>query len=86
VLLLLTGWRLRAGLAVLPLRLVLVAGPLAFVAMAAVTLLQQGQLLAYPPAHAGMLILVLEATATLSIGVTLAALFLGGRPPAMKNE
>ena len=86
VLLLLTGWRLRAGLAALPLRLVLVAGPLAFVAMAAVTLLQQGQLLEYPPAHAGMLILVLETTATLSIGVTLAALFLGGRPQAMKNE
>lgn len=86
VLLLLTGWRLRAGLAALSLRLVLVAGLFAFVTMAVVTLLHKGQLLEYPPAHAGMLILILETTATISIGVTLTALFFGGRPQEMKNE
>jgi len=79
VLLLLAGWRLRAGLA-LPVRLILVAGPGAFVAMAMFTLLIEGQLLEYPPAQAGILILLLETTATFSIGATLAALFLGGHP------
>ena len=79
VLLLLAGWRLPDGLMALPLRLVLVAGPGAFVAMAMLTVLIEGQMLEYPPAQAGILILVLETTATVSIGVTLAALFLGGR-------
>ncbi len=86
VLLLLTGWRLHTGLVALPLRLVLVAGSFGFTAMAVVTLLLEGHLLEYPPAQAGLLILLLEAAATLSIGVTLAALFLGGRPSAVKNE
>ena len=80
VLLLLAGWRPRIALMALPLRLVLVIGPLAFVAMALLTLLSEGQLLTYPVNYAGVLILVLEAAATLSIGVTLAALFLGGQP------
>ena len=86
VLLLLTGWRLHAGLAVLPLRLALVAGPGTFLAMAVLTLLIEGQLLEYPPAQAGILILVLETMATLSIGVTLAALFLGSRPQGGKDQ
>jgi len=86
VLLLLAGWRLRADLTALPLRLVLVAGPGAFVAMAVVTLLIQGQLLEYPPAQAGILILILETGATLSIGATLTALFLGTRPQHKENE
>jgi hypothetical protein len=41
-----------------------------------------GLFLQYPPDLAGGLILFIEAVATLSIGVTLAALFLGGRPEA----
>ena len=81
VLLLLAGWRLQAGLAGLPLRLALVAGPGTFLAMAAFTLLMEGQLLKYPPAQAGILIMGLETAATISIGVTLTALFLGNRPP-----
>jgi len=80
LLLLLAGWRPRADLTARPLRLALVAGPGTFVAVAVVTLLTGAWLLEFPPKHAGTLILILEATATLSIGVTLAALFLGGRP------
>jgi len=80
VLLLLAGWRPRITLMALPLRLVLIIGPMAFVAMALLTLLSEGQLLTYPVNYAGLLILLLEAAATLSIGVTLAALFLGGQP------
>jgi hypothetical protein len=63
-----------------------VAGPGAFVVMALLTLLIEGQLLAYPPAQAGVLILILETGATLSIGVTLAALFLGERPQGRESE
>lgn len=60
-----------------PLRLVVVLGPAAFVIMAAVTLILRGRLMEYPPAHAGVLILVLEASATVSIGAILLALFSG---------
>ncbi len=80
VLLLLSGWRLSSHLAGLPLRIILVAGPVAFVAMAVFTMLTGGQFLEYPRAEAGTLILFLETAATLSIGTTLAALFLGERP------
>lgn len=81
VLLLLAGWRLSALLAERPVRAALVAGAATFVAVAAAMLPIEGRLLQYPPAQAGMLILVIESVATLSIGATLAALFLGGRPP-----
>ncbi len=81
VLLLLTGWRLPVRLAAGPLRLTLAAGVGVFMIIAGYTLLREGQLLRYPPAQAGTLILVLEIAATASIGVTLAALFLGSRPP-----
>jgi len=80
VLLLLAGWRPPIALMALPLRFVLVIGPAAFVAIALGTLVSKGQLLAYPVNNAGLLILVLEAAATVSIGVTLAALFVGGQP------
>ena len=80
VLLLLAGFQPRPFLAEWPLRLVLVAGAGAFIAMAVVTFVLEGRLLKFPPSHAGALILLLEAVATLTIGVTLAALFLGGRP------
>jgi len=85
VLLLLAGWRLRPGLARLPLRLALIAGPAAFVAIAALMVFLEGRLLEYPLAQASILILVLETVATVSIGVTLAALFLG-IPPEQKEK
>jgi multisubunit Na+/H+ antiporter MnhB subunit len=82
VLLLLAGWRLDARFAGLPLRITLVTGLGMFVAMGMVSMVMGGRLLEYPPPFAGMLILLVEAAATLSIGITLAALFLGGRPEA----
>lgn len=80
VLLLLAGWRPHFALLALPLRLLLIIGPAAFVTMALLTLFSDGRLLTYPVAQAGVLILILETAATISIGVTLAALFLGGQP------
>ena len=85
VLLLLAGWRPHFALLALPLRVLLIIGPAAFVTMALLTLLSEGRLLTYPVAHAGVLILILETAATLSIGVTLAALFLGGQPPERQD-
>ena len=86
VLLLLTGRRLRGALTAWPLRLVLLAGSGTFVAVAALALLIEGRLLEYPPAQAGLLILLLETVAMLSIGATLAALFLGERPQDEERE
>ena len=80
VLLLLAGWRLGARFAGLPLRITLVTGLGVFVVVGVVLMLVGRRLLEYTPALAGALILLIEAAATLSIGVTLAALFLGGRP------
>lgn len=82
VLLLLTGWRPGANLKGLSLRLVLVAGLMVFLLTGIILVLMQRQFLEYPQSIAGALILLIEAVATLSIGVTLAALFLGGRPVA----
>jgi len=80
VLLILAGWRLPSRLTGWPLRLVVLSGPAAFVAIALITILIGGRLLEYPTEHAGTLILIIETMATLSIGVTLAALFLGSSP------
>lgn len=80
VLLLLTGWRLHPRFTQLPLRLVLVAGPGLFLVTALVTIVTGRHLLEYPPERAQILIVFLEAAAALSIGTTLAALFLGERP------
>ncbi len=80
VLLLLAGWRLGARFAGLPLRISLVVGLGVFVVVAVVSILVGGRLLEYPPPFAAVLILLIEAAATLSIGITLAALFLGARP------
>ena len=82
VLLLLAGWRPEARFAGLPLRLVLVVGLATFVAVGMASMALGGRLLEYPPPLAAALILLIEAMATLSIGVTLAAPFLGGRPGA----
>lgn len=86
VLLLLAGRRPRIALMALPLRLLLIIGAMTFVAMALLTLLSEGLLLTYPVNYAGVLILVLEAAATLSIGVTLAALFVGGQPQGEHSQ
>ena len=80
VLLLLTGRRLSAPWTGWPLRLAIILGLTVFIAVGAALVWLGGTLLQYPPAFAGRLILLIEAAATISIGVTLAALFLGGRP------
>ena len=82
VLLLLSGWRLEKIFAGLPLRVILILGLGAFVTVGGGFLLIGNVFMEYPSALAGELILMVEAAATLSIGVTLAALFLGGRPEA----
>lgn len=80
VLLLLAGRRLPVALAGLPLRLVLVVGPATFLLLAVAMLLVEGNLLQFPPAWAGSLILLIETTATISIAATLIALFMGAPP------
>ncbi len=80
VLLLLAGWRMPAALGAQPMRRVLVLGPAVFLVLAVITLLLEGRLLQFPPAWAGWLILMIETAATVSIAVTLAALFLGTPP------
>ncbi|MCW8906502.1 MAG: sodium:proton antiporter [Sedimenticola sp.] len=80
VLLQLTGWRLPRRAAGHPLRITLVAGVAVFLIVAALPLPGGRQLLEYDPNYAGVLILVVEAFATVSIGVTLAALFFGADP------
>ncbi len=82
VLLLLAGWRPAARILGWPLRFALVIGLVVFVSVAIIMLLPGGKLLQLPPAFAGALILLIESAATLSIGVTLAALFYGSRPQA----
>lgn len=82
VVLTLTGWRLRGVLTGWPLRLTLVAGVAVFIAVGLAGIAFGSVWLDYPPRWAGGLILLIEAAASLSIGATLAALFLGGRPEA----
>lgn len=75
VLLHLTGLLPSWQVPTLTLRWGLTAGFLIFLAVAA-GLLSQGALLQYPPAQAGMLILLIEAGLTISLGLILAGLFL----------
>jgi multisubunit Na+/H+ antiporter MnhB subunit len=63
-----------------------VVGLAIFLAVAAVVTGPDRRLLEYPPDSAAVLILLIEAAAAVSIGVTLAALFLGGRPAAHDSE
>lgn len=86
VLLLLAGWRPHTGLTQLPLRLILVAGPGLFILTALLTIVMGRHLLDYPPEQAAILILSLEAAATVSIGITLTALFMGERPRDKGNR
>ena len=71
-------WLVRVEVVLL--RLGLVLGPAVFVAVAAGCLLGGGRLLEYPTRWAGELLLAIEFCCALSIGLTLAALFAGGRP------
>ncbi|MCO5763585.1 MAG: sodium:proton antiporter [Chromatiaceae bacterium] len=80
VVLTLGGWRLPPRLAGWPLRLVLTAGLVIFIAVGLLPIGFGSLWLDYPRAWAGGLILLIETTASLSIGATLAALFLGGQP------
>lgn len=62
------------------LRIGLLLGPLIFTGTALACLFYSGDLLAYPGGTAGWLILLIETACALSIGLTLALLFGGGRP------
>jgi hypothetical protein len=61
-----------------------VLGLSVFIAVAVGVMAGGGKLLEYPRAHAGMLILLIESAALISIALTLAALFVGGR--ALSDE
>jgi len=65
------------------LRAALVIGPVIFLALAVAGVVA-GAFLVFPPAHAGWLILAVEAVLTLSIAVTLAMLVFG--PPEQEEK
>jgi multisubunit Na+/H+ antiporter MnhB subunit len=67
---------LRRGL----LRAGLWTGLAVFVGVGLGSMLRGGRFLEYPDGHAGNLILIVEIAALVSIGLTLGALFFGGRP------
>ena len=79
ILILLTGTAVRGAWVGWPLRLMLSLGLATFVAVGFAVMATGHRFLQYPAGNAGELILLIEVAATLSIGVTLAALFLGGR-------
>lgn len=60
-----------------PVRLAVLGGVLLFLAVAVAGLYQQGHWLAYPEGHDGLLIVLIESVATVSIAVTLAFLVAG---------
>ena len=80
VLLLLTGWRPGARFVGWPLRFLLISGLLIFVLVAVLMLFLGESFLEFPLPIAGVLILLIETAAALSIGATLASLFVGSRP------
>lgn len=86
VLSLLAGWKLQPSLAGLPLRLVFLCGSATFIIIAVLTMFYTGRLLQYPPTQAGILMIILETAATVSIGAILAALFLGAQPTDKRNQ
>ena len=65
------------------LRIGLILGPMTFLITAICCLFLTGSLLAYPEGTAGWLILLIETTCALSIGLTLSLLFAGGHPDEM---
>jgi multisubunit Na+/H+ antiporter MnhB subunit len=62
------------------LRLGLLFGPFVFVLVALGCLVSEGTFLTYPQNLAGPLLILIESACALSIGLTLASLFAGGRP------
>ncbi len=82
ILLVLTRERFASFLEAWPFRASLTLGLSVFTLVALGCTLPGGRLLEYPEGWAGPLILLIESFATLSIGVTLLALFVGGRPSA----
>lgn len=69
----------------LPLRAGLAIGVGVFAAVAGGLGLATGTLLGYPEGQAGAWILLIESAALISIGLTLGALFAGGRPQQREN-
>ncbi len=67
-------------------RVGLVVGPLTFLAVAALVMLAGGSLLQYPRTWSKTLILLVEAAATVSVGLTLVCLYLGGQPAAWMRK
>lgn len=65
------------------LRIGLILGPMVFLVTAVCCLVLTGSLLEYPEGTAGWLILLIETTCALSIGLTLSLLFAGGHPKEM---
>lgn len=80
VILLLARWPVERGFYGVVLRLLLCLGLCVFAGVGAATVLAGRAFLQYPPSLAGGLILLIETAATLSIAITLAGLFLGGKP------
>ena len=80
ILLLLTEVRFASTIDWWPLRTLLSAGILVFSGVGLGSMALGGRLLEYPRDWAGTLILLIESAATLSIGVTLMVLFVGGKP------
>jgi multisubunit Na+/H+ antiporter MnhB subunit len=69
-----------------PLRYCLVLGPAVFLGVALFCLFYEGGLLVYPVRFAGSYLLLIEAACAISIGLTLAGLFAGGRPHDKKEK
>ncbi|MBU0483442.1 MAG: sodium:proton antiporter [Proteobacteria bacterium] len=63
-----------------PLRIGLLIGPLFFLGVALLGIINGRELLTYPGKWSGSLLLLIESTCAVSIGLTLASLFAGGRP------
>ncbi len=82
----LIGYRVHPRFSGLPLRLLLVAGSATFLLVTLSTLISGRMMLQFPPDQAKNLILLIETMATISIGVTLASLFLGNRPAQSEED
>jgi len=85
VLLFLSDWHLESKYTGFALRSVLVIGLVMFIAIGFGFVFLDRVFLEYPPELAGGFILLIEAAASLSIGIILAALFLG-RDPSVKSD
>lgn len=85
ILMLLSNWQLPPLLLPWLQRSVLIAGIAVFIGVAVSAMCTNSFLLAYPLPWASGLIMLIEIFATLSIGATLVALFLGGRLDEPEN-